>query len=165
MSRYTLELRYIENNPNIDLFKDVKYYEPLEFNNFKKKFFARFKFRQIGFESVEMFKHFLRQTLNENYDFYEQLYQTKLRCSDIDFMLNKDLKETITREIESNSTGNTVGNSDTDNLLLGVSRKEFILSELPVVFPILLLSISLVIVSFKSLFNIKSISLQRNLVS
>ena len=74
MSRYTLELRYIENNPNIDLFEDVLYYEPLEFDNFKKKFFDRYKFRQIGFESVEMFRHFLRLTLNENYDFYEQLY-------------------------------------------------------------------------------------------
>ena len=91
MSRYTLELRYIENNPRIDLFEDVKYYEPIEFDNFKKKFFARYKFREIGFESVEMFKHFLRQTLNENYDFYSQLYETKLRCIDIDFMLNKDL--------------------------------------------------------------------------
>ena len=43
MCRYTLELRYIENNPRIDLFDDVKYYEPLEFENFKKKFFARYK--------------------------------------------------------------------------------------------------------------------------
>ena len=31
--------------------------------------------------------------------------------------------------------------SDTDNLLLGVSKKLFILSELPVVLPVLLLSI------------------------
>ena len=38
MSIYTLELRYIENNPNIDLFEDVKYYEPLEFDNFKRSF-------------------------------------------------------------------------------------------------------------------------------
>ena len=43
MSRYTLELRYIENNPYINLFEDVKYYEPLEFDNFKKKFFGRYK--------------------------------------------------------------------------------------------------------------------------
>ena len=129
MSRYTLELRYIENNPNIDLFEKVKYYEPLELENFKKKFFARFKFRQIGFESVEMFKHFLRQTLNENYDFYAQLYETKLRCKDIDFMLNKDLKETITREIVSNSTGNTVGNSDNINSFLDTPSSKLSVSE------------------------------------
>ena len=76
MSWYTLELRYIEYNPRNDLFEDVKYYEPLEFDNFKKKFFARYIFRQIGFVSVDMFKHFLKQTLNENYDFYAQLYET-----------------------------------------------------------------------------------------
>ena len=38
MSRYTLELRYIENNPNIDLFEDVKYYEPLELITLKRSF-------------------------------------------------------------------------------------------------------------------------------
>ena len=129
MNRYTLELRYIENNPNIDLFEEVKYYEPLELDNFKKKFFDRYKFRQIGFESVEMFKHFLRQTLNENYDFYAQLYETKLRCREIDFMLNKDLKETITREIESNSTGNTVGNSDIINSFLDTPSTKLSVSE------------------------------------
>ena len=129
MSRYTLQLRYIENNPRIDLFKDVKYYEPLEFDNFKRKFFDRYKFRQIGFESVDMFKHFLRQTLNENYDFYAQLYETKLCCKDIDFMLNKDLKETITREIESNSTGNTTGNSDNINSFLDTPSSKLSVSE------------------------------------
>ena len=129
MNKYSIELRYIENNPNINLFEDVKFYEPLEFDNFKKKFFARFKFREIGFETWERFQHFLRQSLNENYDFYAQLYETKLRCRDIDFMLNKDLKETITREIESNSTGNTVGNSDNINTFLDTPSSKLSVSD------------------------------------
>ena len=129
MNRYTIELRYIENNPSINLFEDVKFYEPLEFDNFKKKFFDRYKFREIGFETWERFQHFLRQTLNENYDFYFQLYETKLRCREIDFMLNKDLKETITREIESNSTGNTFGNSDNINSFLDTPSSKLSVTE------------------------------------
>ena len=47
--------------------------------------------------------------------YYKQLYETELRCKEIDFMLNKDLTETFVREIENNSNGNTSINSTGSN--------------------------------------------------
>ena len=68
---------------------------------FENKFLDQFYFYEIGFDDVDKFKHFLRTKLITSYPYYYQLYQTELRCADIDFMLNKDLKETIKRELKN----------------------------------------------------------------
>ena len=43
--------------------------------------------------------------------YYKQLYQTELASKDINFLLNKDLKETFIRDIEGNDTSNNVSST------------------------------------------------------
>lgn len=75
--------------------------------SFEEKFIEHYYYREIGFESPFMFIHKLESHLKLNMPYWQQLYQTELACRNINFMLNKDLKETFIREVESEneSTG------------------------------------------------------------
>lgn len=118
MSKYTLELRHIYNDKNYNLFdfqynlydNDLKIY-------FQEKFFQHFMFHEIGFETIGKFKQRLQSKLNDIFPYYKQLYETEIRCKNIDFMLNKDLKETFIREVEGSgvNTSNTSNNSNVNN--------------------------------------------------
>lgn len=116
MAKYTIELRTIYEDTNFKLF-DFEY--DLYDNNlksiFEKKFFEYFYFDEIGQPTIQRFKHRLKSKLHMIMPYYKQLYETELRCNDIDFMLNKDLTETFVREIENNSNGNTSINSSGSN--------------------------------------------------
>lgn len=111
-AKYTLQLQTIYNDEHYNLFdfpynlydNDLKPY-------FEEKFYQHFMFYEIGFDNIFIFKQHLTSTLNDIYPYYKQLYETEIRCKNIDFMLNKDLKETYTREI----TGNVVGNNSSSS--------------------------------------------------
>ena len=94
MSKYTLELRYIYEDENYNLF-DFPYnlYDNDLKSSFEEKFFQHFMFYEIGFDNIVMFKQRLMSKLNDIFPYYKQLYETEIACKDIDFMLNKDLKE------------------------------------------------------------------------
>ena len=101
MSNYTTSIyELIENGDNIFTF-DYPFYNELDGAKqlFEQKFKDVFMFYEIGFDDVEVFRHYLKTKMITLYPYYYQLYQTELRCKDIDFMLNKDLKETFTREL------------------------------------------------------------------
>ena len=117
MSKYTLELRYIYEDKNFNLF-DFPYNL---YNNdlkpwFEEKFFEHFMFYEIGFDSVAMFKQRLKAKLNDIYPYYRQLYETEIKSKGIDFMLNKDLKESYVRELNSNSNSNQESNVTSNGL-------------------------------------------------
>ena len=117
MSKYTLELRYIYNDTKFNLF-DFPYnlYDNDLKPWFEEKFFQHFMFYEIGFDSVAMFKQRLMSKLNDIYPYYRQLYETEIRSKDIDFMLNKDLKESYVRELTSNSNSNQESNVTSNGL-------------------------------------------------
>lgn len=104
MAKYSLELRTIRETPNYNLF-DFEY--ELYDNNlkplFEEKFFEYFYFDEIGYPTVQRFKHMLKSKLHMIMPYYKQLYETELRTKDIDFMLNKDLTETFVRELTNNA--------------------------------------------------------------
>ena len=107
MSKYTLELRYLYEDENFNLF-DFPYNL---YNNdlkpwFEEKFYQHFMFYEIGFDTIGMFKQRLMTKLNDIYPYYRQLYETEIRSKNIDFMLNKDLKESYVRELTSNNKSN-----------------------------------------------------------
>ena len=111
MSKYTLELRYLYEDENFNLF-DFPYNL---YNNdlkpwFEEKFYQHFMFYEIGFDTIGMFKQRLMSKLNDIYPYYKQLYETEIRTKGIDFMLNKDLKESYVRELISNSNSNQESN-------------------------------------------------------
>ena len=88
---------------------------------FEDKFIRHFYYREIGFESPFMFKHKLESHLKLNMPYWKELYRTELEARDINFLLNKDLKETFIREIDSEnqSTGSntTQQNSNSTNTI------------------------------------------------
>ena len=117
MSKYTLELRYIYEDKNFKLF-DFPYnlYDNDLKPWFEEKFFQHFMFYEIGFDSVAMFKQRLMSKLNDIFPYYKQLYETEIACKDIDFMLNKDLKESYVRDLTSNSNSSQESNATSNGL-------------------------------------------------
>lgn len=119
MNRYTIELCNIEEDLGYNLFdENFPFYEPSLREHFVKKFYDRYRFREIGAETIYRFKLMLNGRLNLIMPYYTQLYQTELESKKCNFMLNKDLKETFVREItgqnnvESTSSTNTTGESN-----------------------------------------------------
>ena len=117
MSKYTLELRFLYEDENFNLF-DFPYNL---YNNdlkpwFEEKFYQHFMFYEIGFDTIGMFKQRLMTKLNDIYPYYKQLYETEIRTKNIDFMLNKDLKESYIRELTSNSNSNQESNVTSNGL-------------------------------------------------
>ena len=115
-SKYTLQLYYIYKDDSYNLFD-----QPYNlYNNelkpyFQEKFFQHFMFYEIGFDNINIFKQHLISTLNDIYPKYKQLYETEIRCQNIDFMLNKDLKESYVRKLNGESEGNSQASSSSDN--------------------------------------------------
>ena len=115
-SKYTLQLYYIYKDDSYNLFD-----QPYNlYNNelkpyFEEKFFQHFMFYEIGFDNINIFKQHLISTLNDIYPKYKQLYETEIRCQNIDFMLNKDLKESYVRKLNGESEGNSQATSSSDN--------------------------------------------------
>ena len=117
MSKYTLELRYMYEDKNFKLF-DFPYnlYDNDLKPWFEEKFFQHFMFYEIGFDTIGMFKQRLMSKLNDIFPYYKQLYETEIRSKGIDFMLNKDLKESYVRELTSNSNSNQESNVTSNGL-------------------------------------------------
>ena len=117
MSKYTLQLRYLYEDENFNLF-DFPYNL---YNNdlkpwFEEKFYQHFMFYEIGFDTIGMFKQRLMSKLNDIFPYYKQLYETEIRSKNIDFMLNKDLKESYVRELTSTSNSNQESNVTSNSL-------------------------------------------------
>ena len=117
MSKYTLEFRYIVNDGNFNLF-DFPYnlYDNDLKPWFEEKFKQHFMFYEIGFETIGQFKQRLMSKLNDIFPYYKQLYETEIKAKGIDFMLNKDLKESYIRELTSNSNSSQESNSSSNSI-------------------------------------------------
>ena len=117
MSKYTLELRYIYEDKKFKLF-DFPYnlYDNDLKPWFEEKFFQHFMFYEIGFDTIGMFKQRLMAKLNVIYPYYKQLYETEIAAKSVDFLLNKDLKESYVRELTSSNNSSQESNATTNGL-------------------------------------------------
>lgn len=118
MANYTLELRQISESKNLKVFDfDYAFYCEEHRKEFEEKFINHYFFHEIGVETIQRFKHNLKTKLNEIMPDYTQLYQTELAARDINFLLNKDLKETIIREkdLTNNMTGDSLSKVNGDD--------------------------------------------------
>lgn len=123
MSKYTVELYQIVNSVDFTLFDfDYNLYDNELKSAFEKKFIDHFYFYEIGLTPIARFKKALQIKLNDIYPYFKQLYQTELRCNDIDFMLNKDLKEQYTRELTGNSSANQSSTSTSNDTSLNINN-------------------------------------------
>ena len=77
-------------------------------SDFEEKFIMYYLNNEIGFETFARFENALKSRLIIKMPYYKQLYETELASKDINFLLNKDLTETTTRELTGieNGTGN-----------------------------------------------------------
>ena len=119
MARYTIELDTLLRDKNFNLFSFEYDFYTDDINirkKFEQKFIDRYRFNEIGFETVARFKHYLKTSLNEIAPYYKQLYESELRCNDIDFMLNKDYTETFIKNIDSLSKSTETQNSNYNDL-------------------------------------------------
>lgn len=117
MSKYTTELRWIvENGYDLQLNEypifDENYREELN-----QKIINHYYFREIGFETVGLFRFYLKQTMNEIMPYYNQLYESALL--EIDPLNTINFTETLTRTKIGNDTKNfnedTTVNSNGDS--------------------------------------------------
>ena len=117
MASYTISLYSLEEAETFKLFTDYDFYLEENKKNFEKKFFDRYFDREIYCKNPFVFRRALLGKLNIIMPYYKQLYQTELEAKNINFLLNKDLKEEFIRDIENNvegsatSTGTTTGES------------------------------------------------------
>ena len=85
---------------------------------FIKKFYNEYRFREIGFETVGRFQTQLLSKLYNIMPYYVEYYKTVLVQNNMDFMVTKDITDTFTREVDtqSNSTMNSNTTVAQDNM-------------------------------------------------
>ena len=118
MANYTMTIEEMMNNKltknifpdNYDFYVDDKQ----AIKSFEDKFIKHYYYREIGFETPFMFTHKLETHLLINMPYWKQLYETELEAKNINFLLNKDLRETFIREVETenNMTANSTTNQN-----------------------------------------------------
>ena len=126
MSNYTIELRFLENDPISKVFDfNYSYYMKGLVNNevyeekkkeFERKFIDTYYFDEIGYETPDRFKQRLKNYLDKGFKIWNERFKTELEVQkqNINFLLNKDLVEE--RITEGNATGNsTVNSTNTSN--------------------------------------------------
>ena len=105
MAKYTIELHTLLKDEKFKVFDfDYDFYDETLKSQFEKKFIDTYRFNEIGYETVERWQHMLMSKLNLIMPYYKQLYKTQLEAENINFLLNKDLKETFIRDIEGTDT-------------------------------------------------------------
>ena len=106
MSKYTTELRYlIENNFDIGL-KDYPIFDENYRESLNQKIINHYYFREIGFETAELFKRYLNNTMNEIMPYYNQLFKSEL----LEFNPFYNVDKTVTADKNNNSVSDFVGN-------------------------------------------------------
>lgn len=108
MSQYTMEIRELMNNPLTPLFNfNYPFYcesEQLK-KEFEEKFINHYYYHEIGCETFARWEQMLKSRLTLKMPYYKQLYETYLASKDLNFLLNKDLLETIEHTITQSSNG------------------------------------------------------------
>ena len=111
MANYTMTINECLNNPLTPMFNfDYPFYIEDEEakTKFEEKFMLYYWNCEIGFETFARFQKALQARLTIKMPYYQQLYETELAAKDVSFLLNKDLRETFTREINTeNETSGT----------------------------------------------------------
>ena len=69
-----------------------------------KKIYDHYRFREIGLETPDLFKHFLNMTMNEIMPYYKEIYTYQLSMLEKDIFQNFDQTEEFDRNTEGDST-------------------------------------------------------------
>jgi hypothetical protein len=123
MAKYTTQLRSLIDG-GYDIFAgwDFDLFDNAYYGVLKTKIIDRYYFREIGFETAEQFKHFLKMKMNEIMPYYNEMYRSALIMQDPNFNplnnLNTTTTETRTTSSESLGSGSSQStNSDTNKTI------------------------------------------------
>ena len=114
MANYTMTLKQINDETLYHWFViDYPFYVDDEEakKEFEQKFYDYYFDREIGFETVERYLMKMNGYLKLKMPYYRLMYETILRTKNIEFMLNKDLVETIKHEVKEQGSQNQYGSS------------------------------------------------------
>ena len=125
MANYTMSIQEMINDELINgIFPENYLFYVDDVNaqkEFEEKFIRHYYYREIGFGSPFVFKQKLATLLMVRMPYWKQLYQTELESRNINFLLNKDLRESFIREVETDNetsgTSTTQQNSNSTNTI------------------------------------------------
>jgi hypothetical protein len=107
MSKYTTELRfYIESGNEVFDF-DYPIFDESYRSVLEQKIMDTYYFREIGFETVGRFKHYLKAKLNTIMPYYNKLYETDNLITVDNYNINLDNTITKTNEVTQTSSGSS----------------------------------------------------------
>ena len=149
MSKFTIELRFLETPPIYNVFDfDYDYYMKglvsdkvyeQKKKEFENKFIDFYYFDEIGYNTPDRFKQRLKNYLDMGFKKWQERYNTELEVQkqNINFLLNKDLIEERTTEgnatgtatSTSTSTSNTNNNSSNKNTVNDTPDTRFTTTE------------------------------------
>ena len=141
MSNYTIELRFLENEPFNKIF-DFNYtyymkglvsdevYEQKK-KEFENKFLEFYYFDEIGYKTPDRFKQRLKNYLDMGFKKWQERYNTELEVQkqNINFLLNKDLIEE--RTTEGNATGTATSTSTNTSNINSTSNNKNTVNDTP----------------------------------
>jgi len=124
MSKYTILLGdlvgrdYYENNTNITKYNLNMDKYPIFDENYRntlnKKIYDHYRFREIGQETPDLFRHYLNTTMNEIMSYYNEIYKYQNDMLSKDIFENYEQTEEMTKNIEGESSS-TSASSGTGN--------------------------------------------------
>ena len=113
MSQYTTELRYlIKQGYNFEL-NEYPIFDESYRDVLNKKILDHYYYKEIGFETPQRFKHYLKTTLNEVMPYYNKLYLSEL--ININPLYTVDYEETYTQTTE----GQTISDNEAQQASTG----------------------------------------------
>lgn len=111
MARYTTQVRSIVES-GVDLFDfDYPIFDPSYKPVLEQKIIDFYYFREIGFETVAQFKHFLKSKLNIILPFYNDRYLALQMFKTYDPYNNKNITTTEKRTVDGESLGSSEGSA------------------------------------------------------
>lgn len=116
MSKYTTQLRYIiEMDFDLGL-KDYPIFDEAYRNVLNKKLIDHYYFREIGFETAELFKRFLNRSMNEIMPYYNQLYESVSKFKEKNPFEDKNITESSNRKNKGTSSQTGTGTTTSEDL-------------------------------------------------
>lgn len=125
MAKYTTTIRtLIENGYHLYL-DNYPIFNENHRAALNQKIVEHFYFREIGFETAELFNFHLQRTMNEIMPYYNKLYQSELLENGINFLTDFNETETITKDSTEMYAGYSGGISrNYDKTAAGGSSKQ-----------------------------------------
>lgn len=129
MAHYTVTIKALLDN-HFDLgLQDYPIWNESYRNILNKKILDHYYINEIGYETAELFKHFLNSRMNEIMPYYNELYKNQEKMI-TDALENVDLYETSSRTNTSETNSESSSNSDTKNLFQDTPQGQLDFTEL-----------------------------------